>query len=141
MSGTGPRNGNRLTRLLTDRRVNTKILIVLATLASVSIGLLLVASKGMAAIDGNAQEIYAQNLQAVNALGEVRALTMTVRLDVTNLAISHDTATRDKYQAAITQDDQSLETAVAAYRKLSPEEQANTDAYWAAFSALSLIHI
>jgi methyl-accepting chemotaxis protein len=103
-----------------DLSVNIKIMItiVIAVLVAVAVGItsLLALSRASA----SAQHIYTSNVVGTGAVGEISTAMATARLNLANHALSVDAAALAKYEQAFTDNVQSVDAALAAYRASNP---------------------
>ncbi|MDQ1678506.1 MAG: methyl-accepting chemotaxis protein, partial [Actinomycetota bacterium] len=110
----GPRR-NAMARWLGDRRVNTKILLVVAALSTVCLlvgGLALVR---MSDLNTKVETISHGNVASLAALAEVRAAAERTHADVAGVLIAVDGATQAAYETAVKADDDAVTAAFAAY--------------------------
>lgn len=103
-----------------DRPVGTKILstVLAVAAAALAVGLLSVSKLG--AMQQSGTLMFQDNLLPLRDLANARMEAMQARLDVQNYVTAADGAERDKYAAAIRDDDQRLDAALARYRRTPP---------------------
>lgn len=117
-------DGRRVSRLIADRAVNTKILLVVSALAVTCTAVLGVGIQGMSAVDKDAEAIYQRNLKPLNTLSAVRVDTQAVRVDLLDYALSRTEQARSRHRAAIAADDQKVDSGLAAYRAMAPDHES-----------------
>lgn len=122
---------NPVVRLVADRAVSTKIVMVVLTLAIVCSAVLVAGIKGMGDTDARATDIYQHSLLPLAKLGQLRTDTLAMRADLLNYGLSRDQAGRDRYRSAMAADDARVDAALAGYRAMSLGQRAQTDAFTA----------
>jgi methyl-accepting chemotaxis protein len=106
---------NPLARWLADRRVTTKILLVVTALAAVSAGVGGTALVQMSSLNAHAAMISESNVVSLAALDRLRAAAERTEADVAGLVIAHDTPAEGRYEQALRTDDETVAAAFAAY--------------------------
>ncbi|MCU1691387.1 MAG: Methyl-accepting chemotaxis protein mcpB, partial [Frankiales bacterium] len=129
------RAGNPATRFFADRKVGTKILIAVSSTALVACGVGALSISKLGSVDKAASSVYEDSLLPVADLSVLRRATVLTRLDTANAVISQTAAGVEKSKAAVTQDDEDLGAAVAAYeaKAVDPELLAEFKSTWIAY--------
>ena len=89
---TAARAGNPVGRWFADRKVNTKVLIAVGSLAVVAGSVGAVSISKLASVDAAATSVYEQGAVPVGLIGEIRQDTLRTRLAVVNHAVSSSAA-------------------------------------------------
>jgi methyl-accepting chemotaxis protein len=106
---------NPVTGWFADRKVNTKILLIVVTMAIVSIVVGVSAVTSMARMNQSTTTLYQQNLVPVAQLGELRMAYMQLRIDLTNARAFQPSKALDDALAVLPADDAAIDKAFAAY--------------------------
>ncbi len=136
MAGTtAARTGNPVGRWFADRKVNTKVLIAVGSLAVVAGSVGAVAINELASVDAAATSVYERGAVPVGLIGEIRQDTLRTRLAVVNHAVSSTPAAMATYETTVKEEDAALEAAVAKYAPFAsqPEHLEEFQAAWTAY--------
>ncbi|RJK92753.1 methyl-accepting chemotaxis protein, partial [Vallicoccus soli] len=125
-------DGSRRRPRLDDLGANVKIL---GSIAVAGLVALLVGVVGLTALGSTnhaTQQLYTENFTGLDEAAKLRRLTVQMRLDAVNHAISPDQATMDSYRSKIDESVASIQEGVdgyAASHDLSADQQAGVDEY------------
>ncbi|PPK97308.1 methyl-accepting chemotaxis protein [Kineococcus xinjiangensis] len=119
-------------RWLTNRKVGTRILGVVAVLALVAVAVGVVGLRSLASTSAGTERLYQENVQGLVERGRVHQEQIKSRMLIANHAVSQDDAGMDDYEEKIAATDADLDTAAAAYEALGLEGQR---ADWEEFRA------
>ncbi|WP_082772486.1 methyl-accepting chemotaxis protein [Actinoplanes sp. TFC3] len=100
-----------------DRKLSTKVMTIVVTLALVGIGVGVFAMVQMSRISASAQGIYTGSVLPAEQLGSISSDVGSLRVAVVNHGMSTADATMTKYEQQIKQYDTALDSDVATYRK------------------------
>ncbi|WP_203876349.1 MCP four helix bundle domain-containing protein, partial [Planobispora takensis] len=111
-AGRTPRT---FTSAVRDRGVGTKILtsVVVAVLVGVAVGALGI--NALSVSHDNARAMYTYNFDGLKDAANLRRLTMQMRLDAVNHAVSPDAAAKQKYENSIEETEAQLREVLADY--------------------------
>ncbi|MGN6688329.1 MAG: MCP four helix bundle domain-containing protein, partial [Actinomycetales bacterium] len=100
-----------------NAKVSAKILaaVIIAAVAALVVGVLGISALGQ--VSTKAQDIYAQGLQPLKALEELKQAALQTRLDLLNHAVSSDASHMAKYDDKLRADDAAYDAALTAYQK------------------------
>ncbi len=129
------RAGNPVGRWFADRKVNTKVLLAVGSMAVVAGSVGAVSISGLASVDAAATMVYEQGAVPVGLIGEIRQDTLRTRLATVNHAVSSTPAAMATYEKTIQDEDAALAAAVEEYRPYAsePEHLAEFETAWAAY--------
>jgi methyl-accepting chemotaxis protein len=122
---------------LADLSVSVKVITAVATAALVALIVGILGLTSLSDASNSASLIYSSNVASIKAVGQLRAVILQARVDITNQALSVDPASTAKFGDAATADIRNFTTAMAAYRDSHPaadpalidELQTNWDTY------------
>ncbi len=115
------RTRGRVSRLLADRRVNTKILVSLTVSALATLGVALVGMRGLAQVQAESRGLYTQALIPMTHLADVHDSELKSRLDLHRVAIQSNDKDRQARLAGLQETDGELAAARDAYNKTSTQ--------------------
>jgi methyl-accepting chemotaxis protein len=128
---------NPLSRWVADRRLNTKIMLIVVVLASVATA---VGFTGLNAMSGMWQKtdyLYNQNLVPIALVAEVRAAQLRARVDIQQMLVQTSAEGMRKSREELAKDDDRIDAAIAAYKKTDlagrEEALAEFEDNWAAY--------
>jgi methyl-accepting chemotaxis protein len=135
---SGRRAGpNPLTRWLLDRKLNTKILLIVVLLGAVAGAVGLTAISTMGSMWDRTDYLHQQNLVPITQVAEVRAAQVRARLDLERMAVHTTAEGKQKQAAEMKTDDTRIATAITAYKSsdLTGREEAlaKFEENWAAY--------
>ena len=124
-----------LSSAFADRKVGTKVLIAVGTVAGVAVLVGGVSITRLADVDRAANGIYEDSLLPIADLAVLRRSTLKTRLDTVNLAISSSPESEAKNLKAIQEDDDDIGKYVATYAPVSvdPDAVAEFVTTWRAY--------
>ena len=109
-----------VTRFFADRKVGTKILVAVGTVAVVATGVGIVSIQQLGAVRDRADTLADSNIPALIQLSALKSDALSTRLDVNNHALSKPGAEMDKFAAKIQDEDAALQKDYDAYVKTNP---------------------
>ncbi|HEY0358895.1 MAG TPA: methyl-accepting chemotaxis protein, partial [Mycobacteriales bacterium] len=98
-----------------DRRVNTKILLAVASVVLVALTVGGVALVKLGALNDRVDTLRHANIEGLVALGDLRAAVLKTRMDIANTLISTHPENTERYAGALPVDDAAFDAAFAAY--------------------------
>src|SRR5687767_4738674 len=104
-----------LQRLIADRSMRAKMLLVVGVLTLVAAGVGALSISRMAQLNDHAGEVYDSGLIPLERIGQVEAVMFATRINVLNHAASNAPASKAKYEQALTVDDAAFTTALDLY--------------------------
>jgi methyl-accepting chemotaxis protein len=107
---------NPFGRWLADRRLNTKILIIVGALGLISGGMGVFAISRMSVLSAGAEQLYRGSVVPTQQLGDLGRDIGDARATILNHAFSTTDTTKNSYEQQIRADDAAFERDVAAYR-------------------------
>ncbi len=119
MSDTA-RPGNPATRFFADRKVGTKVLVAVGSLAVVAGSVGALSISGLGQLEDRTKVLADSNIPSVDVVGDIRTDAIQTRTDVLNHAVSQAETTMAKYEAALKADDTRLAEDLVLYRKNDP---------------------
>ncbi|PPK98611.1 methyl-accepting chemotaxis protein [Kineococcus xinjiangensis] len=122
---------NPVIRFVVNRRVGTRILIVVVLLATVAVAVTGVALRALTSTNATAHSVYDQNLKGLYARGHVHQEQLKSRMLIANYTLSQDPETRAEFQEKMAETDADLDAAAAEYEALGIDTQK---ADWDVFS-------
>ncbi|MDQ1679138.1 MAG: hypothetical protein QOC93_4282, partial [Actinomycetota bacterium] len=130
-------HGNPLSRWISDRRLNTKILLIVVVLAAVAGAVGLTALNAMSSMAQKTEYLHTQNLMPITDVAEVRAAQLKARVDIQQMLVHSSAEGLQKSRDQLATDDGRIAAAVAAYKKtdMTGREQAlaKFEDNWAAY--------
>ncbi|MCW2567340.1 MAG: putative methyl-accepting chemotaxis protein, partial [Mycobacterium sp.] len=131
------RPANPLTRWLGDRKINTKILLIVVVLAAVAGAVGLNALSAMSGMWAKTEYLHSQNLVPITQLAEIRAAQLKARLDIQRMAVQTSPQAIEKSRADLQTDGARIADALAAYKESNLTGRENALAKfednWAAY--------
>ena len=124
----GKRSRAGALRWLADRKVNTKILVIVGVVTLVALSVGFTAVRSMAGMNADSSRIYKQNLTPLTYLAEARAQSIQDRQYVSNLVLAQTDADRQKFVKKIKDTDAAIDAALASYEKSGALSSAQRDA-------------
>jgi methyl-accepting chemotaxis protein len=109
------RGGNPVTRWFADRKVNTKILLIVGTLTVVAVAVGITGIGAMASMGAKTTYLYEQNLVPLTNVGDARQAYMQLRLDMTNALYSPPGPALEKALQPVPADDTRIDAAFGKY--------------------------
>ncbi|MEU4695433.1 methyl-accepting chemotaxis protein [Actinoplanes sp. NPDC023714] len=109
-----------------DLSVKIKILGAVAVAAVVALVVGVGGLMSLSETSAKAQLIYESNVASIRAIGQVKAAVMQTRSDVANQALSPDQASITKFTNAVSDDLETFEAAMTAYRDSMPTGNPDT---------------
>jgi methyl-accepting chemotaxis protein len=128
-----------MTRLLgvwiANRRMNTKMMLVIATLAVTAGGVGGLSLVKMSALDSAATSLYVGGVLPLQHIDDVSNTMDGVQKDALNQALSRTDQTKAKYEQAVKDGDAQVQSQLAVYEKetVSPDGVAKLRAAWAEY--------
>jgi methyl-accepting chemotaxis protein len=119
---------------LADLSVRTKILAAVLTVAVAALVIGVTAISQLSSVNAGAKEMYSNNLQSVDILGQIDGFARQTRIDALSHAVAADDANKTRLEGVLREDDASLDARVEVYRTLSPRKLAKIEqftAHWA----------
>src|SRR5262249_8135228 len=117
---TAPRKRRtRWSGLIVNRRLRTKLLVVILVEAAVAIGSGGLSLIGMASMQSRSDHMYRDNLSRVASLGKGERAALNMRTDVLNAAMSTSPEIRIVFTVNLKRDDAQLDDAIAEYSRNS----------------------
>ncbi|MCW2600982.1 MAG: methyl-accepting chemotaxis protein, partial [Frankiales bacterium] len=108
-------SSNPVSSLFADRRVNTKILVLLAITSLVSAVVGVLAITRISLVNTQAQTLYTGNVKSLDNLGQTRIDAVQTQLELTNHSLATTPAGRATYLANIQAGDKAVAADLAAY--------------------------
>jgi methyl-accepting chemotaxis protein len=105
---------------LANRPMAVKFLLVIAATAVVAVTVAVTAMNGMAAMRGNTDHLYSNNLSSLKELDRMRDGALNMRIDVLNAGVSVDPATAEKFLSKVAGDDAVFDDALTKYESAHP---------------------
>jgi methyl-accepting chemotaxis protein len=134
------RSGNPASRWLADRKVSTKILLVVLVLAVVAVAVGVTALLAMGSMWKNTDYLHRQNLVPITNLADIRMSQASARAQLQQIALDPAAAGKAKAREALRGDQETMAKALAEYKKsdLTGREVslARVEQNWAAYVTL-----
>nr|WP_269204738.1 methyl-accepting chemotaxis protein [Motilibacter deserti] len=122
-----------MTRWVANRKVSTRILMIVAVLAAVSISVGVVGIRALGSTSQGTERLYDKNVTGLLATSKAHQEQIKSRMLIANFAVSQDQKTMDVYRQKMNDTDRDLDAAIEEYEGVGiGEEKAD----WEEFKAL-----
>jgi methyl-accepting chemotaxis protein len=130
-SATGRGGRNPVARWFGDRKVNTKILFIVATLSAVALVVGVTALSTLGRMGERTTDMYQQSVEPIADLGDLRQAYMQLRVDLTNSVYQNPGPDLEKFLTLVPADDAKIDAAFGKYAAAAtaPAEKAAADAF------------